>query len=322
MPETTYRRSYYVLCYRVWRDTVTGRYQPVDWALSVGNVAVFRAVVRPLPQPVPPEPPAPAPVPVVKKIQLGPLEVRFTAEDFAMSQIVFDVLLPALGAPDVVKRRLSLQIGDAEPVLVPVGLQDEAVRGLKAPQGANVTVSLVDVDEAGNESEASVTAFEAKDVIPPVRPEAVDIVIVGEEPDEVPAEEAPVEEAPVVEEPAAEEAPAEEVPAEEPVVEGEPIAEAPVAEEAPAEMPAEEVPGEEVPAEQPAEEPAVVEEAPAEDAVVEEPVAETDVVEEAPVEESLSEAPVEDVPVEESLSEAPVEDVPAEDAPAAEGEQL
>jgi hypothetical protein len=84
--------------------------------------------------------------------------------------------------PDVVARRLSITV-NGETVSSPVEFAaDSTTLGeVKAPQGAIVVLSLVDVDDAGNVSEPAVVEFTANDTIPPTTPGGLGITLLREE---------------------------------------------------------------------------------------------------------------------------------------------
>ena len=115
--------------------------------------------------------------------------------------ILFNVSLPPKAAPDVASREVTIKIGDAEEVKS-LGPDVELVEGLEGEQDLSVMVSLVDIDDAGNRSEASVAEAVLVDTVAPPQPGALGIVVVGESHPEPPAEpEAPSEPEEPAEEP-------------------------------------------------------------------------------------------------------------------------
>jgi hypothetical protein len=171
-----------------------------------------------------------------------PMVSKITAQKWEnnMSTLVFDVSLPPKAAPDVAKRLLTVVINGSTEVLEL--LPDASVyTGLQGPQDASVSLSLVDLDDAGNSSPPSELAFVLLDTVPPPQPGMLGVSVTAEIFDEPPAEEPPAEEPPA-EEPPAEEPPVLDPPAEEPPAE-DPPAEDPPAEEPPVvDPPAEEPP--------------------------------------------------------------------------------
>ena len=93
----------------------------------------------------------------------------------------FKLVLPAPGASDVVNRKLTLQIGSAEPESLQ--LPGDAVESQEFEGQDNDTVSgqLVDVDDAGNESEARTFSFVLVDTLAPPQPGEIGLVVTGEE---------------------------------------------------------------------------------------------------------------------------------------------
>jgi hypothetical protein len=103
-----------------------------------------------------------------------------------MSRIVFDVTLPPSAVADVVRRKFTLSVAGEEPLEIPLPPNQATVTDLKAPQGAEVGLRLVDVDDAGNESEPRIQSFVATDTIPPPQPGEMAIHVTAEEPDPAP----------------------------------------------------------------------------------------------------------------------------------------
>ena len=92
-------------------------------------------------------------------------------------------LPPKSTAADVVKRTLSVKIGDAEAIETEVAaevVQHEII----VDQDLSVHVELVDVDDAGNKSPASVLDFVAIDNIAPPQPGEMGVLSVREIPAE------------------------------------------------------------------------------------------------------------------------------------------
>jgi len=94
--------------------------------------------------------------------------------------ILFDVILPPPGAADVVSRELTITRDGADPVLTTVGKEETKVAG-KAPQDSVLTLTLVDVDDAGNRSEPRVQTATVSDTFAPAQPGELGIVVTGED---------------------------------------------------------------------------------------------------------------------------------------------
>lgn len=85
--------------------------------------------------------------------------------------------LPPPGAPDVVLRELTQVINGIQTVL-----NVEQGYTFLAEDGAMVSLSLVDIDDAGNRSEPSPTlTFTATDTIAPPTPGELGVTVIGEE---------------------------------------------------------------------------------------------------------------------------------------------
>jgi hypothetical protein len=98
-------------------------------------------------------------------------------------QIQFKVVLPPPAAADVVKRELLFvdSNGSKSFELASNALSSDILSG---DQDSQVSVSLVDIDDAGNRSEPSVAKFTLLDKIAPPKPGEMGLVLVGETIDE------------------------------------------------------------------------------------------------------------------------------------------
>jgi len=83
--------------------------------------------------------------------------------------LVYSVSAGPVVDADVVARRLTVTV---DGVVDSSDFPADAVSfgEVTVPQGANVVLALVDVDDAGNSSEPAVVEFVATDTIPPVKP--------------------------------------------------------------------------------------------------------------------------------------------------------
>lgn len=224
----------------------------------------------------------------------GLILIKSVKEDDMMFKYTFT--LPALGAPDVVKRNMHLTVDGVESLieLDPVLTEYEMV----FEQDAIVSMFLVDIDDAGNASaNGTVLDFTVIDIVPPAAPDAVIISDVIEIHDEEEPVDEPVEEEPVVDEPVVDD-----------------VIDEPITDETDPVMDDVNEPVDE-PVDEPVEEPEVVdepvldepldvpaEEEPVMDDTVDEPVAEEPVMEE-PVADDLEVEPVDEVVLEEEILE-------------------
>lgn len=114
--------------------------------------------------------------------RLGPgkIIVHVIGELNMSDKLSFVVYLPPKAAPDVVSRELRVEIGDTLQVLE-LDADTSEVLSLSGHQGASVTLSLVDIDDAGNRSEASVLQTELIDTIAPPKPGTLGVEIVAED---------------------------------------------------------------------------------------------------------------------------------------------
>jgi len=111
-----------------------------------------------------------------------------------MSQLQFVVQLPPTGAADVIERRFTLEspLGKTD-----ITLPGDAtlVEGLEAPEATELTLTLVDVDDAGNKSEPRVQTVTLVDNLAPPQPGemGVQVTAEGSASEEIPTEEVPTE---------------------------------------------------------------------------------------------------------------------------------
>jgi hypothetical protein len=104
-----------------------------------------------------------------------------------MQKIRFNAILPPLDPKaDVVERELTVtELYDDRPNVdhkFTAAKGDAKVEGISLDQGASVMVSLVDIDDGGNRSEASVAGpLEILNTFPPAMPGMVALEFVGEE---------------------------------------------------------------------------------------------------------------------------------------------
>jgi hypothetical protein len=99
--------------------------------------------------------------------------------------LIYEVGLASSVSPDVVKRVLKVTVDGAEVV---TEVDTAATKYVLAPvkEGANITVALQDVDDAGNSSEWATVSFVAKDTLPPETPGAPTVTLVEEVADPAP----------------------------------------------------------------------------------------------------------------------------------------
>lgn len=96
-----------------------------------------------------------------------------------------DVLTYAISAApvvdgDVVSRELSVVVDGLERPVVSFPGTAVDLGTVDAPQDSEVVLRLVDVDDAGNRSEAAEVVFTAVDTLPPAVPGGLGVTLVGE----------------------------------------------------------------------------------------------------------------------------------------------
>lgn len=98
----------------------------------------------------------------------GLLSIRVISEG-VNGMLNFSVLLPTPGATDVVKRELSVTIGE-EPTQTKELTTETEVTGFSGADNAQVSLSLVDIDDAGNRSPERSQTFVLVDSLAPPQP--------------------------------------------------------------------------------------------------------------------------------------------------------
>jgi len=115
----------------------------------------------------------------------GPLLVIIAGEDQMADKIMFRVVLPAPSAADVVTRELTVDINGTVQVLT-LAVEDTNPLEFSGDQGAQVSVSLVDIDDFGNRSEAaSMMPQQLADNFAPPAPGDLGFELVGEIADDI-----------------------------------------------------------------------------------------------------------------------------------------
>lgn len=92
----------------------------------------------------------------------------------------FVLVLPPAGAHDVVNRELSLQIGNDQPQVIDVDSSKNETSELSGLQNDVVKGSLVDIDDAGNRSEARDFEMILLDTLAPPKPGEIGLRVTDE----------------------------------------------------------------------------------------------------------------------------------------------
>lgn len=104
-----------------------------------------------------------------------PDKVSFILTGESKMGLQYKLVLPAAGASDVVSRKLT--VNGVEQTVNGDVLE---VEGFEGDQDTDVVGTLIDVDDAGNESIARDFSFTLVDTIAPPQPGDVGLVVVGE----------------------------------------------------------------------------------------------------------------------------------------------
>ena len=123
-----------------------------------------------------PAPPMPGPVAI-----RATGEVRVTIGGIEMDQIRFVVTVPAEDTADVVKREVTVTLADGTVLTGEVsGRTSGESAEFSGPQDSQVTISVVNVDDAGNKSEPRVKVETLLDTFAPPEPGEIGLRATGE----------------------------------------------------------------------------------------------------------------------------------------------
>lgn len=106
--------------------------------------------------------------------------ISFLISEKENGMLKFVLTLPQAGAADVVARKLTVKVGEADAVKFDLAADVVELEGFECEDNTEVTGSLVDVDDAGNESAASEFSFVIVDTFPPPQPGEVGVKVTGE----------------------------------------------------------------------------------------------------------------------------------------------
>jgi hypothetical protein len=121
------------------------------------------------------------------------LKVVLLGRDAMADVLTYQVSVGPAVDHDVVSRELSFVIDGADPVVASFPGSTTDLGLVSAPQGSSIVLSLVDIDDAGNRSDAATLEFVAADTLPPAVPGAFGVTLVGESPAPEVTPEPPVE---------------------------------------------------------------------------------------------------------------------------------
>lgn len=119
------------------------------------------------------------------------IKVYPVGESVMNDLLSYEVLLPVLVPPhDVVRREVTVTVdgvqqgpeaqGPSEHTVEVDGVTYDAFESFDVKQGASVTISAQDIDDAGNRSAPVVYEFKATDTIPPAAPGGLTVRATGE----------------------------------------------------------------------------------------------------------------------------------------------
>jgi len=113
----------------------------------------------------------------------GSLKITVIGESQMANMLGFKIVLPELPPEpnDIVGGEVTVVIGGGDPQIIPTTKEQTEVIDLSGEQGAEVQVSFVYIDDAGNKSEEASTLTETLvDTIPPATPGALGLAVTSE----------------------------------------------------------------------------------------------------------------------------------------------
>lgn len=115
------------------------------------------------------------------KMSGPPYAFRVSLIGMESEMLIYSVTAGPPVDSDVASRRLTVTVNGEVASAVDHPASTTAFGEISVPQDASVVVSLIDVDDAGNESQPSFFEFSAKDTIPPSQPGSLGVTLVREE---------------------------------------------------------------------------------------------------------------------------------------------
>lgn len=110
-----------------------------------------------------------------------PSKVKYELKKGDSMSLVYSVSCPVSLDQDVTKRRLTVTVNEVEVSNAEFHYNVSEFGEYSFNEGDEVTLSLVNIDNAGNVSEPCVSAFIAKDTIPPSAPEGLGVALLRED---------------------------------------------------------------------------------------------------------------------------------------------
>lgn len=116
----------------------------------------------------------------VRRIRRPEFVYEQLGEDSMSDILTYAIVAAPVVDGDVVTREFTVTVDGVarDPELYGAGVTDFG--RVSVPQDSSVTLSLVDIDDAGNRSEPAVTEFVAVDTVAPAMPGAISVTLVGE----------------------------------------------------------------------------------------------------------------------------------------------
>jgi hypothetical protein len=114
------------------------------------------------------------------KMSGPPYALHISLIGMESGMLVYSVTAGPAVDSDVTSRRLTVTINGEVSSTVDHPAETTSFGEVAAPQDASVVISLVDIDDAGNESQPSFYEFVAKDTIAPAQPGSLGVTLVRE----------------------------------------------------------------------------------------------------------------------------------------------
>lgn len=116
----------------------------------------------------------------VRRIRQPQFFYEQQGDDPMTDSLTYTIVAAPVVDGDVVERLLTIVVNGEDQGTAVFPAAATELSAFTVPQDANVVLTLVDVDDAGNKSAPAVVEFVAADTLPPAQPGAITVTLVGE----------------------------------------------------------------------------------------------------------------------------------------------
>jgi hypothetical protein len=116
----------------------------------------------------------------VRRIRQPQFFYEQQGDDPMTDSLTYTIVAAPVVDGDVVERLLTIVVNGEDQGTAAFPATATELSAFTVPQDANVVLTLVDVDDAGNKSAPAVVEFVAVDTLPPAQPGVITVTLVGE----------------------------------------------------------------------------------------------------------------------------------------------